>query len=117
MPSLSCRRSVGRSRCTYLGKPYATRLPKLCIAGQKHHFLSPPLTLNPQGHFGALLQGMLGGEVLASLPFFDQKKVTGVPDSLHTVDESSRVAHDQALMMILSAFEPHDCLRLSSGAS
>ncbi len=80
----------------------------------KHPFLSPPLTLNPQGRFGVLLQDMLRGAVLASMPFFDQKKVVGVLDSLHTVDESSRVANDQALMMILSACVLHDRFRLSA---
>ena len=80
----------------------------------KHPFLSPPLTLNPRGRFGVLLQDMLRGSVLASMPFFDQKKVVGVLDSLHIVDESSRVANDQALMMILSACVIHDRLRLSS---
>jgi len=80
----------------------------------KHPFLSPPLTLDPQGRFGALLQDMLRGSVLASMPFFDQRKVVGVLDSLHIVDESSRVANDQALMLILSACVIHDRLRLSA---
>jgi len=80
----------------------------------KHPFLSPPLTLNPQGRFGVLLQDMLRGSVLASMPFFDQKKVVGVLDTLHTVDESSRVANDQVLMMILSACVLHDRFRLSA---
>ena len=80
----------------------------------KHPFLSPPLTLNPLGRFGVLMQEMLRGSVLASMPFFDQKKVVEVLDSLHTVDESSRVANDQALMMILSACVLHDRFRLSA---
>jgi len=80
----------------------------------KHPFLSPPLTLNPQGRFGVLMQEMLRGSVLMSMPFFDQKKVVDVLDSLHTVDESSRVANDQALMMILSACVLHDRFRLSA---
>jgi len=80
----------------------------------KHPFLSPPLTLNPQGRFGVLVQEMLRGSVLASMPFFNQKKVVEVLDSLHTVDESSRVANDQALMMILSACVLHDRFRLSA---
>ena len=80
----------------------------------KHPFLSPPLTLDLRGRFGVLLQDMRRGSVLASMPFFDQKKVVGVLDSLHIVDESSRVANDQALMMILSACVIHDRLRLSA---
>jgi asparagine synthase (glutamine-hydrolysing) len=79
----------------------------------KHPFLSPPLMLNPQGRFSALLQDMLRGSVLASIPFFDQKKVVSVLDGLQSADESSRVANDQVLMMVLSACVLHDRLQLS----
>jgi len=80
----------------------------------KHPFLSPPLMLNPKGRFRVLLQDMLRGSVLASMPFFDQPKVVSVLDGLETADESSRVANDQVLMMVLSACVLHDRLRLSS---
>jgi asparagine synthase (glutamine-hydrolysing) len=79
----------------------------------KHPFLSPPLMLNPQGRFSVLLQDMLRGSVLASIPFFDQKKVVSVLDSLQSADESARVANDQVLMMVLSACVLHDRFRLS----
>lgn len=80
----------------------------------KHPFLSPPLMLNPQGRFSGLLQDMLRGSVLASMPFFDQKKVVSILDDLQSADESSRVANDQVLMMILSACVLHDGFRLSA---
>jgi asparagine synthase (glutamine-hydrolysing) len=80
----------------------------------KHPFLSPPLMLSPKGRFSMLLQDMLRGSVLASMPFFDQKKVVSVLDGLETADESSRVANDQVLMMVLSACVLHDRLRLSA---
>ena len=80
----------------------------------KHPFLSPPATLNPQGRLSVLMQDMLRGPVLASMPFFDQKKVVSVLDGLETADECSRVANDQVLMMVLSACVLHDGFRLSA---
>jgi asparagine synthase (glutamine-hydrolysing) len=80
----------------------------------KHPFLSPPLMLNPQGRFSVLLQDMLRGSVLASMPFFDQKKVVSILDELQSADESTRVANDQVLMMILSACILHQGFGLSA---
>src|SRR5207245_2066104 len=40
---------------------------------QKHPFLSPPATLNPQERLSTLVHDTLRGPVLASIPFFDQK--------------------------------------------
>jgi len=79
----------------------------------KHPFLSPPLTLKPRGRFGVLLHDMLRGPVLGSIPFFDQKRVVSLLDNLNTMDESSRVANDQVLMIVLSACILQDRLRLS----
>src|SRR6201988_163434 len=42
---------------------------------QKHPFLSPPATLNPHDRLNALVQDTLRGPTLASLPFFDRRKV------------------------------------------
>lgn len=38
-----------------------------------------------------------------SIPFFDQRKVVGLLDSLHSMDEGARVANDQVLMLLTSA--------------
>ena len=70
---------------------------------QKHPFLSPPATLNPAGKLNAMVQDTLRGTSLASLPFFDQKKVVDLLDRLDTMDEGSRVANDQVLMILVSA--------------
>jgi asparagine synthase (glutamine-hydrolysing) len=70
---------------------------------QKHPFLSPPATLNPEEKLSALVQDTLRGPILASIPYFNQKKVIGLLDCLHTMDESARVANDQVLMLLVSA--------------
>jgi asparagine synthase (glutamine-hydrolysing) len=70
---------------------------------QKHPFLSPPATLNPDGRLHAVVQDTLRGTSLASVPFFDQKKVIDLLDRLATMDEGSRVANDQVLMILVSA--------------
>src|SRR5436190_9229134 len=69
----------------------------------KHPFLSPPAALNPHGRLSILLQDTLRGPALSSMPFFDQKKIVNLLDDLLTMDESSRVANDQVLMIVLSA--------------
>jgi asparagine synthase (glutamine-hydrolysing) len=68
----------------------------------KHPFLSPPATLNPDGKLNAMVQDTLRGATMASLPFFDQK-VVDLLDRLGTMDEGSRVANDQILMILVSA--------------
>jgi asparagine synthase (glutamine-hydrolysing) len=70
---------------------------------QKHPFLSPPATLSPEKQLNTFVQDTLRGPVLASIPFFDQRKVVGLLDSLHSMDEGARVANDQVLMLLTSA--------------
>lgn len=70
---------------------------------QKHPFLSPPATLNPKEKLSTLVQDTLRGPTLRTIPFFDQQKVIGLLDSLDTMDEGSRVANDQILMILVSA--------------
>jgi asparagine synthase (glutamine-hydrolysing) len=81
---------------------------------QKHPFLSPPATLHPKQKLGALVQDTLRSPVLATLPFFNQKKVLGVLDRLNTMDEGSRVANDQVLMTIVSACVLQERFRLAA---
>jgi asparagine synthase (glutamine-hydrolysing) len=81
---------------------------------QKHPFLSPPATLNPQDRLSSLVQDTLRGPTLAAIPFFDQKKVVSLLDRLQTMDEGSRVANDQVLMLLTSACVLHDRLRLAA---
>ena len=70
---------------------------------QKHPFLSPPATLNPKAKLHDLVQDQLRGRTLASIPFFDQRKVIGLLDQVGGMDESARVANDQILMFLTSA--------------
>jgi asparagine synthase (glutamine-hydrolysing) len=70
---------------------------------QKHPFLSPPATLNPKEKLSVMMNDTLRGPALASIPFFDQKKVIGLLDSLHSMDEVSHVAIDPTLMILMSA--------------
>jgi asparagine synthase (glutamine-hydrolysing) len=81
---------------------------------QKHPFLSPPATLNPDAKLNTLVQDTLRGAVFGAIPFFDQKKVTGLLDNLNTMDEGSRVAIDQVLMLLVSASVLHHGFRLAA---
>ena len=81
---------------------------------QKHPFLSPPATLNPDQGLNALVQDTLRGKAFADLPFFDQKQVIGLLDALPDADEGSRVASDQLLMMLTSAAVLNDRYRLAA---
>jgi asparagine synthase (glutamine-hydrolysing) len=81
---------------------------------QKHPFLSPPATLNPDQRLNAFVQDTLRGPILASIPFFDQRKVVGLLDSLNTMDDGARVANDQTLMTLVSACVLHERFRLSA---
>jgi asparagine synthase (glutamine-hydrolysing) len=49
------------------------------------------------------VQDRLRGKQLASIPFFDQKKVIGLLDRLPGMDDAARVANDQILMFLTSA--------------
>jgi asparagine synthase (glutamine-hydrolysing) len=81
---------------------------------QKHPFLSPPATLNPEERLSGFVQDTLRGPVLASIPYFDQSKVIDLLDRLETMDEGSRVANDQVLMLLVSACVLHERFRLAA---
>jgi len=81
---------------------------------QKHPFLSPPATLNPKERLCVFVQDTLRGPVLESIPLFDQQKVIGLLDSLETMDEGSRVANDQVLMILVSACVLHERFHLAA---
>lgn len=69
---------------------------------QKHPFLSPPVTMVPTERFHQMLQDTLRGPVLASLPFYDQKKVIALLDELPAMSDVERIGWDPVLMSILS---------------
>jgi asparagine synthase (glutamine-hydrolysing) len=81
---------------------------------QKHPFLSPPATLDPDGRLNEIVQDSLRGPLLASLPFFDQAKVTALLDRIPAMDSGERTAYDQVLMLLLSACALQDRYGLSS---
>jgi asparagine synthase (glutamine-hydrolysing) len=69
---------------------------------QKHPFLSPPATLNPEETFNTFVQDMLRGSVMASIPYFNQKKIVAMLDRLGGMDAGARTAYDQILMPLVS---------------
>jgi asparagine synthase (glutamine-hydrolysing) len=69
---------------------------------QKHPFLSPPATLNPDDTFHDYVQEMLRGKTFASLPFFNRKAVIDLLDRMPSMDDGARTANDQVLMILLS---------------
>ncbi|HEY1964833.1 MAG TPA: asparagine synthase (glutamine-hydrolyzing) [Acidobacteriaceae bacterium] len=81
---------------------------------QKHPFLSPPATLNPNAKLSTMMNDVLRGSVLASLPFFDQKKIVDLLDSLHSMDEVAHVAIDPTLMILMSACVLHEGFHLTA---
>ncbi|HXW96484.1 MAG TPA: asparagine synthase C-terminal domain-containing protein, partial [Gemmatimonadales bacterium] len=81
---------------------------------QKHPFLSPPATLHPGERLHTLLEDTLRGQTLAELPFFDRRAVVALLDRLPAMDQGSRVAYDQVLMIILSACVLQERYRLAA---
>jgi asparagine synthase (glutamine-hydrolysing) len=81
---------------------------------QKHPFLSPPATLNPGQRLHALMQDTLRGPGLRALPFFDRTRVIDLLDRLPAMDQGSRVAYDQLLMLLLSACALQERFRLAA---
>ena len=75
---------------------------------QKHPFLSPPATLNPEQTFNIYVQDMLRGSVMASMPYFDQKKIVAMLDGLSRMDAGARTAYDQILMPLVSMCVIHE---------
>jgi asparagine synthase (glutamine-hydrolysing) len=72
---------------------------------QKHPFLSPPATLNPDDRLHEMVQDALRGSALRRIPYFDQGKVVELLDTLPSLQTGEQVAMDQVLMLLLSAAE------------
>jgi len=70
---------------------------------QKHPFLSPPATLNPNDRLHEMVQDALRGSALRQVPYFDQAKVVRLLDRLPGLEAGEQVAFDQILMLLLSA--------------
>jgi len=81
---------------------------------QKHPFLSPPATLNPDETFSTYVQDTLRGPVMTSIPYFNQKKIVCLLDSLHAMDAGARTANDQILMPLVSMCVLHKRFALAT---
>jgi asparagine synthase (glutamine-hydrolysing) len=81
---------------------------------QKHPFLSPPATLNPEDTFHDYVQEMLRGKMFASLPFFNQKAVIELLDRMSFMDDGARTATDQILMVLVSLCVLHERFGLAT---
>ena len=81
---------------------------------QKHPFLAPPVTTVPTERFHQMMQDTLRGPSLASLPFYDQKKVVALLDQLPAMTDSERMGWDPVLMSLLSACVVQERFRLGS---
>jgi asparagine synthase (glutamine-hydrolysing) len=84
---------------------------------QKHPFLSPPVTTVPTERFHQMMQDTLRGPSLASLPFYDQKKVVALLDRLPKMTEPERVGWDPVFMSILSACVIQERFHMGSSTS
>jgi asparagine synthase (glutamine-hydrolysing) len=70
---------------------------------QKHPFLSPPASLNPEDRLHEMVQDALRGSGLQHVPFFEQAKVVRMLDGLPALGPGEQVAIDPVLMVLLSA--------------
>jgi asparagine synthase (glutamine-hydrolysing) len=76
---------------------------------QKHPFAAPPSAIAPGERLYEFMQETLRGPILASLPFYDRKKVVSLLDGLPALDIDARAAADPVLMILLSACCLHQC--------
>ena len=63
------------------------------------------------------MQDTLRSPVLASLSFYDQKKVVALLDQLPAMSDSDRIGWDPVLMSVLSACVIHERFGLGSKAA
>jgi asparagine synthase (glutamine-hydrolysing) len=82
---------------------------------QKHPFLSPPVANSPTENFHQLLQDTLRSPALASLPFYEQRKVVKMLDDLPGMTEGERTGLDPVLTSILSACVLQERFKMSNG--
>jgi asparagine synthase (glutamine-hydrolysing) len=71
-------------------------------ARQKHPFMSPPATIQPDGRLYAFLQDTLRSDALDGPGIYDRRKVTTLLDSLPSMDAPGRARADALLMWMTS---------------
>jgi asparagine synthase (glutamine-hydrolysing) len=79
---------------------------------QKHPFFAPPSGLELDGKLSEMMQDVLRGPVLKSLPFYDQAAVVGLLDRMPELDERKRSGVSYILTSVLSACILHDRYKL-----
>lgn len=92
----------GMSEKYILREAVKTRVTNNVYKKHKHPFLSPPVSLDMTGPFHELLQDVLRGEALETIPFFDASRVRSLLDDLHASNEKDGIALDFPLTFLLS---------------
>jgi asparagine synthase (glutamine-hydrolysing) len=80
---------------------------------KKHSYSAPPSALKNNESLEELIQDTLRGEVMKSLPFYDQKAVIGLLDRLPQMDESNRIQASFTLTGMVSACVLQERLKLT----
>ena len=82
---------------------------------QKHPFLSPPATLNPDQKLHTLMQDTLRGPAVDAVPFLDRAKIVDRLDHAAAADQDfgARVMTDQVLTIAMSYVFLHEGLGIS----
>lgn len=70
---------------------------------QKHPFLAPPSSVQPNEALQQLVQDTLRSSLMSSVPFYNHAVVIHLLDQLPTMNESQRISIDLVLMKMLSA--------------
>ena len=69
---------------------------------QKHPFMSPPATIQPDGKLYTFLQDTLRGAALDGPGIYDRAKVTALLDAIPSMDAAGRARADAQLMWMSS---------------
>ncbi|AUS99144.1 asparagine synthase (glutamine-hydrolyzing) [Nostoc sp. CENA543] len=75
---------------------------------QKHPFIAPPSTFNPNTALQQLIQDSLRSSAMSSLPFYNQSAIIELLDELPTTPENKRAITDVFLLRVLSAYVLQD---------
>lgn len=81
-------------------KPFIT---ETIYARQKHPFLVPPSSFQPQEPLHKLLQDTLRSSAMAAVPFYEHQAIIELLDRLPEMDEKQQAKMDVPLMKMMSA--------------
>lgn len=87
-------------------------ISKTIYERQKHPFVAPPLSRFSNSEADSVVQDVLRSKNFASVPYFDQKKVIVLLDSLPEMKPEDRSAVDPVLMTAMSAAALHERYKL-----